>query len=230
MITTVIRRAFAGFSSLRVLILESNKLKQLEILASDLQSTVELSLKSNSLDKVTQFTGSFNSLKLLNLAKNEITHVNSKAFENIQKTERLDLTSNKVVEFRIVTELSKLKFLLLGSNKLETMPRLKGYYSKKPLVINLIKDNIGIDSLLEFQNHFYISRSKTFNIGRNPTLVNHVSTVVKYLSDHFPNSSFTDGNYGAFQKVTLDLTDNLISTLSVKDWEKLRNFDIGSGR
>ena len=106
----------------------------------------------------------------------------------------------------------------------------------KSLTINLIKNNIGIDSFLEFQNHFNISSSKlkTFNIGRNPTLANHVSTVVKYLSDHFPNLSFIglksmeitkipDGSYGVFQKITLDLSDNLISALSVKDWEKLRN-------
>ena len=173
-ITTVSRRAFAGFSSLTILVLESNKLKELEILTSDLQSIVELSLKSNSLDEMPQFTGSFNSLRVLNLAKNKITHVGPQAFENIQNIERLDLTSNKIVEFRIITELSKLKFLLLGSNKLETMPRLKGYYSKKSLTINLIKNNIGIDSFLEFQNYFNISSSKlkTFNIGRNPTLVN----------------------------------------------------------
>ena len=119
-ITTVSRRAFSGFSSLSVLILDSNKLKELEILASDLQSIAELSLKSNSLDEMPQFTGSFNSLKMLNLAKNKISNVDSQAFENIQKIERLDLTSNKIVEFRIITELSKLRFLLLGSNKLET--------------------------------------------------------------------------------------------------------------
>ena len=235
-ITAVSRRAFSGFSSLSVLILDSNKLKELEILASDLHSIAELSLKSNSLDEMPQFTGSFNSLKMLNLAKNKISNVDSQAFENIQKIERLDLTSNKIVEFRIITELSKLRFLLLGSNKLETMPRLKGYYSKKSLTINLIKNNIGIDSFLEFQKHFNISSSKlkTFNIGRNPTLANHVSTVAKYLSDHFPNLSslglksmeittIPDGNYGVFQKITLNLSDNLISTLSVKDWEKLRN-------
>ena len=68
-ITSVSRRAFAGFSSLRVLILESNKLEELEILASDLPSIRELSLRSNSLKEMPQFTGIFNSLKLLDLRK-----------------------------------------------------------------------------------------------------------------------------------------------------------------
>ena len=53
-ITTVSRRAFVGFSNLRVLILESNKLEELEILASDLPSIRELSLKSNSLKEMPQ--------------------------------------------------------------------------------------------------------------------------------------------------------------------------------
>ena len=237
-ITTVSRRAFAGFSSLSILILESNKLEELEILASDLSSIRELSLKSNSLKGMPQFTGSFNSLKLLDLAKNKIQHVDPQAFENVQNIERLDLTSNKLVEFGIVNELSKLKVLLLGVNKLETMPRLTGYYTKKSLNVNLIKNKIGIDSFLEFQKHFNISSSKlkTFNIGRNPTLVNHVSTVLNYLTDHFPSltsiglksmeiTKIPDVNYSVFQKITLDLTDNLISTFTVKDLERLRKVE-----
>ena len=71
------------------------------------------------------------------------------------------------MEFGIITELSKLKVLLLGINKLEIMPRLKGHHSKKSLNVNLIKNKIGLDSFLEFQKHFNISSSKlkTFNRG-----------------------------------------------------------------
>ena len=83
------------------------------------------------------------------------------------------------------------------------------------------------------RNVRFVLFTKTSSIGRNPTLVNHVSTVLNYLTDHFPSLTLIslrsleimkipNVNYGTFQKITLDLTDNLISTLTVKDLERLK--------
>ena len=234
-LTTVSNRAFAGFLGLQTLTLDTNLLEELEIWADDVPSLTELSLRENSMSAMPTFIGHFNSLTKLHLENNRISHIDPHSFENISNIVQLYFFNNRLTEFESSTELLLLNNLELIQNRMNTMPRLEGYYRRLGR-ISLGENNVDLHSILEFKKHINMSSNalRSFGLSRNPSLEGNFSTVLQYLIDTFPRIQYISlrgleiteipkVNYNAVNGLSLDLSENPIETISAKDLKIIRH-------
>ena len=123
------KHAFLGLEALKVLILSHNILTILPpTLCQNLPQLAILKLDNNRLANLSSdlFSGQCEQqLLLLDLSKNEITHIPCALFKTVSNLTTLDFKQNKMKQLcnDSFTSLTKLKRLYLSENKLSTLPQ-----------------------------------------------------------------------------------------------------------
>ena len=134
---------FAALPSLRVLILDFNELKQVDLSASYLTGLNTLSLEGNNLASITaaSFLNMVN-LKILSVRFNLIQLVEAQAFLATPNLRRLDLTLNQLTEFEkfCAATAPSLVFLSLAMNQIWTL-RKQSFVNFSSLKVLTLKTN-----------------------------------------------------------------------------------------
>ena len=91
--------AFAGFTSLKTLLLSNNQLRELELNCRNLPNLSRLDLQFNLLVAMPAFYGNCSVLDTLELSFNDIDQIISEDFENITNVNSIKLGSNDVINF-----------------------------------------------------------------------------------------------------------------------------------
>jgi len=133
---------FEMFPSLRVLLLDYNKLSYVPIL--NLQWLNELSIRYNMIKNIKPNNfGYLTSLKKLLLRGNKIERLEKEIFSRLEKLEYLDLSENRLNHLSSdwATLLTKLQYLNLNSNQFASIAEMS-VFSINSLQHLLVKNNI----------------------------------------------------------------------------------------
>ena len=238
-LTVIDARTFEGFDILYRIHIYENKVKKFSITSSDVPRLAEIYLYENEMEEFPKFYGVMNNLKYLVLSHNQISYISPESFENITNLESLDLSQNELMEIEINVAYSDLSSFDLEDNRLSSMPRFVGNYTK-PLKLMLRNNRLTPAGVLDFKAHSNISSDGLLelDLAENLDLVNNLSQIMNYLFKSFPRMEYLglsdlrlteipEAQYHGFQKITVDFTSNQITNLNeehlksisvVKDW------------
>ncbi|XP_076450179.1 uncharacterized protein LOC143286487 [Babylonia areolata] len=249
--------AFLGLKSLRILELNKNRLKEMPSSLSHLESLSELNLEENNIETLPDNSFSQNrKLTLIQLLKNPIRSIGSRAFVRLPSLEkivlsevtnmfsfpdlngtnnltqiRLDRASIRHVPSTICTTRPRLKFFDIHSNKITTIPDLKAC----SVLINL---NLGNNQILALQGKPFQGLSQLRDLTLSDNKIKEIPadafiglSKLQYLDLAHNQIKVIDPS--AFRPLSsledLNVGDNQISTLptqGLKNLRKLQTFDI----
>ncbi|XP_029680320.1 leucine-rich repeat-containing protein 15-like [Formica exsecta] len=135
---------FQVFRSLRILLLDYNKLQKIPLI-SDLQQLNELSLNFNMIKDIpSNIFSYFPSLKKLSLRGNKIEHIEKDSFLGLNNLEYLNLSENELrrLPYNWATSLINLKYLNMNSNQFPNILDLAVNSAVVSLKHLSVKDNI----------------------------------------------------------------------------------------
>ena len=181
-IETVSERAFKGFPSVKTIFMYNNKLEYILFMEEDIPQLEFLYLEDNHLTQIPKFYGFFQSLRILYLTANSISHACGEDFENITNIDTIDLSRNCLITFEPQQELSSLSYLYLYNNELTEMPALKGTYNSIR-GIDIGNNNVTVESLLTLRERINGSEQSLTDLflGGNEDFTNNLSVVINFL-------------------------------------------------
>uniref|UniRef100_A0A7E4W854 LRRCT domain-containing protein n=1 Tax=Panagrellus redivivus TaxID=6233 RepID=A0A7E4W854_PANRE len=186
----------------------------------------ELRLNNNMITHLMTTTSDMTpKLKTLNLNDNLISHISDDFFKGVKTVERLELSSNSIIQLPNISTLSNLEYLNLDSNKIDSLG--EGSFNGNPkLAIITIRNN----------RLSHISNS-TFPIGNGITMLfinnNSISTIEKGAFGTLPHLvelGLSSNNHIEIKNVTdpamqkllkLDLNSNRLQALNKNDFAGL---------
>lgn len=160
-------RAFVGLSNLKILLLQTNRIKEVKgSLFKSLANLEVLELGTNQIEAIDSdvFEGLVN-LKDLRLYENKLKKIDNKTFKHLVRLEFLDINDNRIetIEPSAFEGLSMLKQLYLARNKLTNLDRSCFRY---------FDNSIGLVELLEnkFDTKIVSYFNKNIFLAWNPDL------------------------------------------------------------
>ena len=147
-IRSISRNAFARFTRLVTLNLDSNRLTHFEIVSTYMPDLETVKICCNQLSAVPKFDGVFGNLKTLYLGNNNIRYVYAQDFQNITNLVYLFMQSNNMIAFESFYQkglsLSKLNEVRLHENTLTLTERnFAGFHGLRTIYL----DSSGLTSI-----------------------------------------------------------------------------------